>query len=344
MDAVLGLVDEAVLFALFSFGVQLFLMLLRSGSSVQVRIVPSPSQSQVFNYEVRNVGDVAAEDVRVSFSRRAEAQPELWNTEEKRDLHFPTLAPGEVWTSMFCLPSRWGDRKPVTATVRFKSGRLFRRLMDIDGDERWWWRVLGSPRTGIRRRKKFVLDPTRLLALRANIGYAGKNELEEIARELEKTRLAQERQATEANPMRMFSSESRDDWVAALLDCRAERQFDLLRERVESDVATWTRSAVLEIAEFTSRTAGEFEVRVRGGSRQSDEESVKFRLDFEGFIKIVEYRVGGPRSFTAHPVMEDGRCRFRVGDERLTLSEVSRRALQPLLFPLQLGPDSTESA
>ena len=338
--AALDLVDEAVLFALLSFGVQLLLMLLRSGSNVQVRLVPNPSQNQVFNYEVRNTGDVTAEDVRVTFSRPAEVASELWNTPAKRDLHFPALAPGEAWSSMFCLPARWGDREPVTATVRFKSGRLFRRLMDVDADERWLWRVLSGSRTGIRRRKKYVLDPTRLLALRANIGYAGKNELEEITRELEKMRLVQERHAVAVNPLTAFSSESRDDWVAALVDCRAERQFELLRARVESDVATWTQSAVLEIAEFSSPNPAVFEVRVRGGFRQSDEEYVEFRLALEGFIKIVEYRVGGPQSFTAHPVLEGGSCRFRVGEERLQLSEVSQRALQPLLFPQTSTPSA----
>lgn len=340
----MDLVDEAVLFALLSFGVQLFLMLLRSGSSVQVRIVPNPSQNQVFNYEVRNTGDVFAEDVRVTFSRPAEDGSELWNTPTKRDLHFSALAPGEACTSMFCLPARWGDRKPVTATVRFRSGRLFRRLMDIDADERWWWRFLGVSRVGIRRRKKFVLDPTRLMALRANIGYAGKSELQKIADELRETRRSEEMRGrdTQVHPALRPLLEAEDDWVAALLDCRAARQLDLLRERVESDVGTWTRSAEFQVAELTSSGPGEFEVSVRATLGLPLEARVVFRLELEGFIRVVEYRGSeqGSRSFDARPVLEDGECRFRVGEERLKLSEVSRRALQPLFFPTSSGPST----
>ena len=40
MTAILGLVDEAVLFGLVSFCAQLLLTLLRGGSSVRVRLVP----------------------------------------------------------------------------------------------------------------------------------------------------------------------------------------------------------------------------------------------------------------------------------------------------------------
>ena len=194
MSALWGLVDEAVLFALFSFCAQLLLLFLRGGSSVHVRLVPSPAQGPVFNYEIRNIGDVVAEDIHVTFDRPADDHhSELWNTPQRRDLHFESLAPGEVYASMFCFPSGWGQRPPVTVTVCYRSGRLFRRLIDVDPDERWWWRLLGSRRLKVRRRKTFVLDPARLMAFRANIGYAGKSELEQLIKELRSTRLLQER-------------------------------------------------------------------------------------------------------------------------------------------------------
>ncbi|MYA17217.1 MAG: hypothetical protein F4Z28_10860 [Gammaproteobacteria bacterium] len=90
---------------------------------------------------------------------------------------------------MFCAPQGWRDSEPVTATVRYENGRLFRRLMDVD-HEQWWWRVLGrlTPRIRVRHRKSFVLDPTRLFVLRINTGYPGKVELEKIGSELEKLR------------------------------------------------------------------------------------------------------------------------------------------------------------
>ena len=67
-----------------------------------------------------------------------------------------------------------------------------------------------------------------------------------------------------------------------------------------------------------------------------------FRLKLEGFIRVVEYRASehGPHSFDARPVLEDGECRFGVGDERLKLSEVSQRALQPLFFPPPSAPSA----
>ena len=52
MTTIWGLVDEAVLFGLVSFCAQLLLTLLRGGSSVRVRLVPSQSQNPVFNYEI----------------------------------------------------------------------------------------------------------------------------------------------------------------------------------------------------------------------------------------------------------------------------------------------------
>lgn len=90
---------------------------------------------------------------------------------------------------MFCEGARWGDSEAVTATVRYKNGRLFRRLMDVDHEE-WWGRMLDRlvPRIRVRHRKSFVLDPTRLSVLRINTGYPGKVELEKIASELEKLR------------------------------------------------------------------------------------------------------------------------------------------------------------
>ena len=137
-----------------------------------------------------------AENVQVTFSRPAEADHELWNTESQRDLHFDAMAPGEAYMSMFCMPARWEDSEPVTVTVCYKNGRLFRRMTDIDATERWWWRVLGDlvPRMRVQHRKSFVLNPTQFFAFRTNIGYAGKRELEEIASELKRIRQIRERQ------------------------------------------------------------------------------------------------------------------------------------------------------
>lgn len=178
---------NAVLFALFSFCAQLLLQFLRGGGSVRVRLTPSPSQNSVINYEIRNVGDTVAEDVHVTFSRSAEAENELWTTESGGHPRFEGLAPGEVWTSMFCVPGDGRDSEPVTATVRYKNGSLFRRLVDVD-HEQWWWGMIGRlvPRIRVRHRKSFVLDPTRLSMLRINTGYPGKVELEKIGSELEK--------------------------------------------------------------------------------------------------------------------------------------------------------------
>ena len=197
MTTVLGYIDEAILFGLLSFGAQLLLQFLRAGCGIRVRLIPSPAQNQVFNYEICNIGDTPAEDVRVTFSRPAEDEPEMWNTQGRQDLHFEVLSPGEAYSSMFCLPARWGSRDPVTVTVRYRNSRLFRRLADID-DEQRLWRVLSrlvSLRFRVPRRKSFVLDPPRLFAMRANVGYPGKTELGEIAEGRKGMRKLQEDEA-----------------------------------------------------------------------------------------------------------------------------------------------------
>lgn len=195
-----NLLDEALVFALFSFFVQLLLVMLRSGSNVRIRLVMSPTQNPILNYEVRNIGNVTAKDVHVTFSRPADDQLELWNTPQEQDLRFESIAPGEVYSSMFCTTPRWGDTDPVTATVRYRSSGLFPRLMDFDGDERWYWRALGSLTSGLTRglvprRKSFVLDPRQFFAMRFNVGYAGKDELRSIVEELRRARMVQERTA-----------------------------------------------------------------------------------------------------------------------------------------------------
>ncbi len=54
---------DAALLALFSFAVQILLVFLRGGSSVRARIVPNHAQDHLLNYEIRNAGNVTAEDV-----------------------------------------------------------------------------------------------------------------------------------------------------------------------------------------------------------------------------------------------------------------------------------------
>ena len=141
---------------------------------------------------------MTAEDVHVTFSRPAEAQRELWNTEDAREIRLESLAPGEAYTSMFCSPIGW-DGEPVTVNVRYRNGRLLGRLASIDPDEHWWRRVLGDVlKTRIRHRKDFTLDPLRFFAFRANVGYAGKKEMERIADAAEKMQRLVERRDTEA--------------------------------------------------------------------------------------------------------------------------------------------------
>ena len=190
MATILQLIDEAILFALLAFIGQLLLMFLRSGSAIRVRLVPSPAQNVLLNYEICNVGDTIAEDVRLTFSRSAGSDG-LWNTEGKQDLHFEVLAPGEAYTSMFCATPGWKDQKPVTATVSYRNGRLLRRLADFD--DQLWRRALDIVVWRPIRRKSFVLDPTRLFAMRPNVGYPGKDEMRGLVDELGKMRRTQER-------------------------------------------------------------------------------------------------------------------------------------------------------
>ena len=119
--------SQAVLLAVFSFGVQLLLLFLRGGGSVEIRLVQNPAQNSLMNYEVRNIGNVVVEDVHVEFSRDTRDNAELWNTESRRDLKFARLTPGETHVSMFCSTSAWNEKEPVVATVRYKNGRMFRR-------------------------------------------------------------------------------------------------------------------------------------------------------------------------------------------------------------------------
>ena len=188
---------EIALLALFSFCVQLLLMVLRGGSNIRVRLVPSPTQNPILNYEVRNVGNVVAKEVHVTFNRDADDDVELWNTSSASDLRFESLAPGEAYSSMFCTAPGWGEREPVSVTVRYRSGGLFPRLMDFD-DERWWWRALGGVTSWLSRgiaprRKIFVLDPGQFFAMRFNVGFAGKDELRALIEELRRTRQLHER-------------------------------------------------------------------------------------------------------------------------------------------------------
>ena len=86
---------DAVVFAVFSFCAQLLLQFLRGGSSVQVRLVQHPSQIQILNYEIRNVGSAPAREVHVTFSRQPATRQEMWTTDQKQDLRFDVLVPGE---------------------------------------------------------------------------------------------------------------------------------------------------------------------------------------------------------------------------------------------------------
>ena len=190
---------DIVLLALLSFCAQLLLMVLRGGSNVRVRLLPSPTQNPILNYEIRNIGNVVAKGVHVSFDRNADEGEELWNTPDASDLRFESLAPGEAYSSMFCTTPTWGERKPVTVTVRYRSGGLFPRLVDFD-DERWWWRTLGGMTSWLSkgvvpRRKIFVLDPGQFYAMRFNVGFAGKDELRALIEELRRTRQFREREA-----------------------------------------------------------------------------------------------------------------------------------------------------
>lgn len=194
--------SQAILLALFSFGVQLLLLFLRGGGSVDVRLVQNPAQNSLMNYEVRNVGSVVVEDVHVEFSRDAHGDVELWNTKSRRDLKFTRLTPGEAHVSMFCLTSRWEKRMPVTATVRYRNGRMFRRLADID-EEQWWQRLVRLPLWRIRRRQSFTLDPTCFFAFRYNVGFAGKDELSGIADSLKQMKDFQKKSTAQRELVRI---------------------------------------------------------------------------------------------------------------------------------------------
>ena len=62
---------------------------------------------------------------------------------------------------------------------------MFRRLLDLD--DVWWGRMADGLLSWCRlpRRKSFTLDREQLFAFRSNVGYAGKKELERIAKATE---------------------------------------------------------------------------------------------------------------------------------------------------------------
>ena len=224
--------SQAILLALFSFGAQLLLLFLRGGGSVDIRLVQNPAQNSLMNYEVRNIGSVVVEDVHVEFSRDAHGGDELWNTEARRDLKFTRLTPGETHVSMFCLASKWENREPVTATVRYRNGRMFRRLADIDEDQ-WWQRLVRLPLWRIRRRQSFTLDPTSFFAFRYNVGFAGKDELSGIADSLKKMKNLQEKSSTRRELVRIAQA-------VDTVDCQRDS-----RPSSSLDSSAWNRVVAL---------------------------------------------------------------------------------------------------
>lgn len=224
--------SQAILLALFSFGAQLLLLFLRGGGSVDIRLVQNPAQNSLMNYEVRNTGSVVVEDVHVEFSRDAHDDVELWNTESRRDLKFTRLTPGEVHVSMFCSAAAWNKRKPVTATVRYRNGRMFRRLADIDEDQ-WWQRLVRLPLWRIRRRQSFKLDPTCFFAFRYNVGFAGKDELSGIADSLKQMKDLQKKSSKRRELVRIAQA-------VDAIDCQRDS-----RPSSSLDSSEWNRVMAL---------------------------------------------------------------------------------------------------
>ena len=224
--------SQAILLALFSFGAQLLLLFLRGGGSIDIRLVQNPAQNSLMNYEVRNIGSVVVEDVHVEFSRDARGGDELWNTETRRDLEFVRLTPGETHVSMFCSATTWEKKKPVTATVRYRNGRMFRRLANIDEDQ-WWQRLVRLPLWKIRRRQSFTLDPTSFFAFRYNVGFAGKDELIGIADSLKKMKNLQEKSSTQRELVRIAQA-------VDAIDCQHDS-----RSSSSLDSSAWNRVVAL---------------------------------------------------------------------------------------------------
>ena len=154
---------------------------LRTGGTVTVSLEFSRSQNGIVNYAIHNGGSAKIEDVRITFERAPQDEYEMWlpnkDAAENRTLAFRQLLPGERHVSMFWVPSTGRVPEPIGVDVSYEHGRMFPRGPS-------WLRLPRRCRT--RRTVRAMLDASEFRSFVFNVGYPGKEELEDMAKSLKK--------------------------------------------------------------------------------------------------------------------------------------------------------------
>ena len=152
---------------------------LRTGGTVTVSLEFNKSQNGIVNYVIHNGGSAKIEDIRIEFERAPQDEHELWlpnkDATENRTLVFRQLLPDERHVSMFWVPYNKRVPEPIGVDVSYVHGRMFPRGPS-------WLHLPTFCRT--RRRVTAVLDASEFRSFVFDVGYPGKEELEDIAKSL----------------------------------------------------------------------------------------------------------------------------------------------------------------
>ena len=126
------------------------------------------------------------------------------------------------------------------------------------------------------------------------------------------------------------------DWVTARSECSLNRFFDLLRERIDTDVKKINELNRRGI-KFTLNTDISADKLIVSRERDCGAIAEHLAIVFERHENSISIRKRAAQIdealFDGAPTMnEHGECVFTVGDDSLRIWQVSRKALESLFF------------
>ena len=126
------------------------------------------------------------------------------------------------------------------------------------------------------------------------------------------------------------------DWVTARAKCNVPDTFAALRARVARDALSATNCDSLPNVEVADGSEHSFSASIPSDVQGVAADTVTFALNKHlGTIVVTRAQRGTskPRSvFSATPHLLDRRCLLKVDGEYLEIWDLSRRALEPLIF------------
>ena len=126
------------------------------------------------------------------------------------------------------------------------------------------------------------------------------------------------------------------DWVTARKNCNPTELFQKLRQKIERDIAVRNTQLDEQVYgfSFNSEKSNKFVAYVNGEGSGRPRASVAFRLKGSEIRAVDTTEAAETELFVGRPyLLSSGDCTLDIGGEPHALWQVSRRALEDLLFP-----------